>query len=513
MVFSSSMATLLFAASLLFGCVAAQRNANTDQFTYQTTAKSSPNNQYPPNQWKKVQCGNLEKCVGWPEKFLAAPDWELEENDCEWCPASGSSCAKNTHQSPIDLQRNRAINESEHHNQCVDAHLMHRADSSCTWDELIRLNAFSIERHALQIKQPIESYEGSYRNACGRHVWGKIDYSKGLSDWWWLSHTDVHVPSEHTQEGKRYDAEIQLYHFYSVTAEEAGVPNQMGTVSILLEAYDGADDYDVLNKIICQWRRVEDETRKECGLGSVSGSYGNCGGGSSNGDASLFNRNLRSRRKAQSIHDVLTEKLKEAHNDPSSMYEPLTVSEKEDYTDSEVDWNELVKDAIQQEQNSTSRNLAAYDEVAWNNYFALDDVKTEYYFRYSGSQTIPPCYGKFLPGSQNRASTNHWRIMKDPIRISTRQLNEMHRLLKHRIASANDPIRPCQPDTAGAPYAGNDNYVNVSRPLQQTHDAHYMTFCECRWRSKFVEDQMWCSDEHQERRFYQHPYNFDQDGF
>jgi hypothetical protein len=35
------------------------------------------------------------------------------------------------------------------------------------------------------------------------------------------------VPSEHTQEGKRYDGELQMYHFYSVSGEEAGVNNEV----------------------------------------------------------------------------------------------------------------------------------------------------------------------------------------------------------------------------------------------------------------------------------------------
>lgn len=50
-------------------------------------------------------------------------------------------------------------------------------------------------------------------------------------DWWYLSHIDFHVPSEHTQEGKRYDAEIQMYHFYSVSDEQAGIGNEVRTTS------------------------------------------------------------------------------------------------------------------------------------------------------------------------------------------------------------------------------------------------------------------------------------------
>lgn len=50
------------------------------------------------------------------------------------------------------------------------------------------------------------------------------------SEWWHLSHIDVHVPSEHTQEGKRYDGELQMYHFYSVSGEVAGVNNEVGLI-------------------------------------------------------------------------------------------------------------------------------------------------------------------------------------------------------------------------------------------------------------------------------------------
>jgi hypothetical protein len=88
----------------------------------------------------------------------------------------------------------------------------------------------------LQVVQPIdyesEKSDGRYKIACigqpgiGRR-WGRADFPKGFSQWWFLSHIDFKVPSEHTQEGKRYAAEIQLHHVYSVTAEVAGVENQV----------------------------------------------------------------------------------------------------------------------------------------------------------------------------------------------------------------------------------------------------------------------------------------------
>ncbi|GKY93593.1 hypothetical protein MPSEU_000326700 [Mayamaea pseudoterrestris] len=462
-----------------------------DQFTYQTTSDTSVNPVYAPPDWMSVRCEHLEECAGWPEKFLAAPDWTLTTNDCQWCPANGNSCGTH-HQSPINLERNRAINESEHHNQCVDAHFMHRADSSCTWDELIRLNAFSIERYALQIKQPMEVYDGSYRVACsnnGDHRWAELDYSKGFSNWWWLSHTDFHVPSEHTQEGKRYDAEMQLYHFFSVSGADskAGVPDQMGTVSIFFEAYEGAEDYGMLNKIICQWRRAEDETRAQCNQPSIYNEYVGC---TNYTRGHTRSRNLRMMDQGEESAVVV------------------------DVEKPGVDWAELLSDLKYLEDAHHGRRMTDFEEVGpWNNYFGLEDVKTEYYFRYSGTQTIPPCYGIFTPGPDNRANTNHWRVMKDPIRVSPRQIDEMHRLLKNRIAPPTDPIKPCQPDSAAGSYEGNDARVNMSRPLQSTHEAHFMTFCECRWVSHFAEDQAWCSDTDQLSRLYNHPYNFESVGF
>ena len=67
--------------------------------------------------------------------------------------------------------------------------------------------------------------------------------------------------------------------------------------------------------------------------------------------------------------------------------------------------------------------------------------------------------------------------MKDPIRVSRRQLNEMHRLLRERIAPLGDPVKPCQQDTAAD--VDSQGRVNVARPLQSTTKVHYKSFCEC----------------------------------
>lgn len=166
-----------------------------------------------------------------------------------------------------------------------DLHWMKYEDSVCSMEELVEQDQFTIERHGLRIGQPITVFENLANDTDGvtdgvklecrlegiGSRFGRIDFSKGFSDWWYLSHTDVHVPSEHTQEGKRYDAEIQMYHFYSVD-----YANEMATISIFMNAYDDAPPYRYLDKIICQWREREQKVRQQCGLDPVESSYPGC---------------------------------------------------------------------------------------------------------------------------------------------------------------------------------------------------------------------------------------------
>ena len=412
-------------------------------------------------------------------------------------------------------------------------------DSTCTFDELKRQNAFTIERHALKISQPMEDLgDDNWRIGCRSELgrrFGKIDFSKGFSQWWHLSHIDVHVPSEHTQEGKRYSGELQMYHFYSVSGEEAGVDNEMAAVTFFLEEYDDAEDYNMLNRIICQWRRNEDETRAACGLPSVLEEYPGCFyytrdhhlyvNGTYPAEPRSGERNLRSvkedlpkpRPRPVSPHDIILQNYEKMQQDDDPKPKKIVMNEEDFQPEDDFDWDSFIasqyaKDEEEKTVDKRHRNLLNYDHVGpFNNYFPLLGVRTEYYFRYSGSQTIPPCYGPFVQGAQ-RHYTNNWRVMKDPIRVSNRQINEMHRLLRERIAPADDPLMACKPDTAAK--VDLDGTVDVARPLQSNHKAHQSTFCEClNWGSKWQEDRQWCRMHNQLQRFYDHPYNFETDGF
>jgi hypothetical protein len=169
--------------------------------------------------------------LGWPEGWETGIEWELETNSCRWCPDGGAEICGTHHQSPINLERNKAILGDPGYNECFDKHWMAYHDSSCSFEDLVDKNAFSIERYALKINQPLTALgNDNYKVDCngnGESRFGRIDFSKGFSDWWHLSHMDFNVPSEHTQEGKRYSGELQMYHFYSVSGRDAGVDNQV----------------------------------------------------------------------------------------------------------------------------------------------------------------------------------------------------------------------------------------------------------------------------------------------
>eukprot|EP00529_Nitzschia_sp_RCC80_P013396 CAMPEP_0113481950 /NCGR_PEP_ID=MMETSP0014_2-20120614/22670_1 /TAXON_ID=2857 /ORGANISM="Nitzschia sp." /LENGTH=597 /DNA_ID=CAMNT_0000375457 /DNA_START=297 /DNA_END=2090 /DNA_ORIENTATION=- /assembly_acc=CAM_ASM_000159 len=563
-----------------------------DRFTYEDNdvVRGDGFVDYNPTNWDQIVCdegSRLDECVGYRDKWHTGRDWDIEQNYCRFCPEgdSSESCRRH-HQSPINLRREFGYEPGTHPNanECIDIHWMKYEDSTCNMQHLIDADAFTIERHALRITQPISIRPNS--NGLQQRVedgmvvgkrdvvsldcpvkgrgprFGRIDYSKGFSQWWYLSHMDVHVPSEHHQEGFQYDAEIQLQHFYSATARQAGVNNEMGTIAVFMQAYDDAPPYRFLDKMICQWRRKEYEDRLACGLDPIEESYPGC--------FPLRSPNVRGRRQKQrrttqeqqqqqqtasnsndhdnvdddenplhhlkTFHDVILHNHRHRNN-PNHTNVIIDMDESNwDPADESKDWDEWIQqqsDQMKQEDaqfkrmkeleyggNHSSeelhdqfRKLLQYDELEYFNYWPMLGVRTEYYFRYSGSQTIPPCYGNF--NEDSRVGTNHWRVMKDPIRIHPRQLRELERLVRERIAPTDDPVvsKRCQPDTAAKvdPTTGK---VNAARPIQSHKKVHFKTYCECKdWPSKWPEDREYCKNDDIDSRFYDKPYNFQTDGY
>jgi hypothetical protein len=201
-----------------------------------------------------------------------------------------------------------------------------------------------------------------------------------------------------------------MYHFYSVSGEEATVNNEMAAVSVFLEAYDNTPDYDLLNRIICQWRVNEEQTRESCGLPSVRDEYPGCFNyaraqnnfndtdPTSPKSATTGTRNLRTtqdrpkpRPKPISAHDIILHNHKHGLNNASHVPKRIAMDPEDFKAEDDFDWDAFIASQYEQDEakaDERHRELVNYDHVGpWFNYFPLVACKTEYYYRYSGTQT------------------------------------------------------------------------------------------------------------------------------
>ncbi|KAL3930916.1 MAG: hypothetical protein SGARI_004343 [Bacillariaceae sp.] len=304
-----------------------------------------------------------------------------------------------------------------------------------------------------------------------------MDYSKGFSDWFYLSHVDIHVPSEHTQDGIRFDAEVQMQHFYTLPVgildeKNEANENEMGTISVFLQSFDDAPPNKHLDMLICEWRRKERDVLLGCppttaDLKSIP-DYPGC-----DDDGDNTRRNLRRTRHAettnsntshrgfQTVHEVLLHN--NFYRDSPNHTDVKVVMDPNNFEQADTkDWEEFIQ--------SHSRRMKAEEALYKDLVNGRVNTPTKETF---GSGTIPPCYGKNEQGK--RTGVNHWRVMKDPARINPIQLTELQRLIAERVAPSTDPIAPCQRDTAAK--VGPQGDVSTARPLQQFNEkGHKMTF-------------------------------------
>lgn len=177
---------------------------------------------------------------------------------------------------------------------------------------------------------------------------------------------------------------------------------------------------------------------------------------------------------------------------------------KENFVDDEEDEQEYFDRIYSDFKHRSMQEVheVDYDDVMWWPYEWLLKVGTEYYFRYEGTEMVPPCW-----------EVVHWRVMKDPIRVHKRQIDELNRLLAWRKSSSGS--NRCQDETAGD-VSSDGQTVDLSRRTQYYHTQHRKVFCECKdWPSKFEGDKEWCRNWQNDpgyERFYQTPYSFDTNG-
>jgi hypothetical protein len=297
----------------------------------------------------------------------------------------------------------------------------------------------------------------------------------------------------------------------------------MGTISVFMDAHEDAEPYQDLERLICQWRYKEERTRAACGEPPITTDYPGCFPIVREQNSKRFRRTATTttttateettkKRKFTTAQDVIfhNERQRFANNNETLVI-PIQMGEENWSPPQDKDWDAWILEQSLKKPTPQHRQLINYEHLEWFNYFLMIGARTEYYFRYEGTQTIPPCYGPYT--SDSRTNTNHWRVLKDPIRVHPRQIKEMERLIGNRMAeSTEDSEFACKPDTAAKVEANNK--VSTNRPVQEFNRRHFKTFCECKdWESKWPDDQAWCEIPTFQERFYEKPYNYMTDGF
>jgi len=500
-----------------------------DRFNYRETTTIDSNSgttDYGPRNWNRVRCNDIDDCPGWPNKWEFARGWSLkgQGNQCRRCDVNAGNCGEHQ-QGPVDLWRRTGLNPNitanNRYRECEDVHWMKYDGGSCNWEDMTDnrvseyRNNFHIRAHALQLLQPTKDARLKCPNGLGGSF-PKLDFSWGFPEWWQQSFMEIKTPSEFTQDGMRYDGQINYQMFYQLPYADQGVTGprkRVGIVSIFLHAYSNVLPDPLLDKMICQFRKTEDQVRQQCGLESVANTYRGC---------SNFRRRARKLRGNETFSNKnyfpgenRTNKELEPPIHPVDYITDPEEDQKEPITD--ADFNKYIEEQIAMGGGNGNwtghpdvdpeRHLLNYDHVEFSNWGFLVNVRTEYYHRLQTSLTVPPCL-----------ENTHNRVMKDPLRITTDQLAEIQRLLADRISPVGT-YKSCRNYSAGQKTTGVNGgpAVKVARPIQQFHPAVRMTFCECKdWKSKWNEDKAWCklSDNEADNitRYFRQPYNFHNDG-
>lgn len=171
----------------------------------------------------------------------------------------------------------------------------------------------------------------------------------------------------------------------------------MATLSIFLEVYQDAAPYKFLDRLICQWRKQEDEIRQLCGLESVA-PYPGCWNpvreavviGRTAADDKNARRLLRN-TVDKSVHSVMAENQEAAFGNktiPKQIHLSKEDFREPDRTDEEwEEWiEELSRESRQMDEAASNdnvlltedeRKLLAWETLSFHNYQFLIDCKTE----------------------------------------------------------------------------------------------------------------------------------------
>lgn len=220
-------------------------------------------------------------------------------------------------------------------------------------------------------------------------------FNSGVQD---LTHIDVHVTSEHTICGKRYDAEMQQFYLHKEGNFEA--------IALLIEAEEGSDN-EHFDKMLNFFQQKFDQDARVCDRkrqraralferSRISGSIRSNGGGGEDDQSP-------SKLRGGSINDQ----------------EPDEVLQDADYdTAASLSIGSAIYQTIHDRFLKLIQRRREASWEIWDPLKPWDFYKSVHFWSYSGSLTEPPC-----------SEGVTWRIVDVPMKISPTQLFRLKRLM------------------------------------------------------------------------------------
>jgi carbonic anhydrase len=224
------------------------------------------------------------------------------------------------------------------------------------------------------------------------------DFPNGWGGFADAMHVDFKVPAEHLLNGKRYDAEMQIYHLHQ---DRRRMPTQVALISATDDGYNSYFD-----AALKAFEYVYENNRAQCAR-----------------------KIRRERRLVSDFHEILGSEVTSEFDDYATWGEYSTEMDRPDY---------------EEHSSETERKL---EVMIWDPHHAML-VPSIHFYRYEGSLTEPPC-GEFVS----------WFIADVPMVISKDQLEKLKKILfdhvdpgcKRTSVHFNQSVaRPIQ-DTAGRP--------------------------------------------------------------
>jgi len=358
------------------------------EFTYGKNDKRGPEN------WGKVAFEDEDgKPIHDYAEFVKKDDVNLKMGD------NACSGPNKGRQSPINLVPNGECG-SEHE---ILTRLVRPTD--CVLDDL----QFRIAPHLLRARFP--TLDNPDFGGCRRPT---IDAPNGFPSHFTAVWIEFKVRSEHVIDGRRYDGEIVLSHVGS-----GGSWRKIGNISILLEA-TAYTDQPVVQSFIDRFQARAAEVKENCANDEPEKNRQDTGFG--RGDVEALNNAT----EALSSETGSRRWLEQDRVDFPQFYGP----------DGEL----LQAVSLAETGGTDGRKTKGIRAKP----FPYDMFPTIYWYRYSGSLTVPPCSENVL-----------WHVLDRPLQISRAQLRELAEL----IADYQDE-ETCEKATAAT------SRGEVTRPLQ-----------------------------------------------